>query len=80
MEIRVSIDTRKCWSLLIDGKNPLNVFQQHKPYIKGYLKKHYGIDLLTDKNIVRNYTEYRTNKLVRINSKTLLVKQKRDLI
>lgn len=80
MEIRVSIDTRKCWSLLIEGKNPLNVFQQDKLYIKYYLKKHYGIDLLTDKNIVRNYTEYETHNVATKNGKVYIVKQKRNLI
>ncbi|MES2287518.1 MAG: hypothetical protein V4547_17620 [Bacteroidota bacterium] len=70
----------KTWNLLIDGKCPLNSFQRGKDYIKHYLKKNYGIDLLTDKNIKRNYIEYQTKKVAAKNGKIYFVKEKRQLI
>ncbi len=81
MEIVVNFNsTSKIWNLLIDGKSPLNSFQKCKGYIRTYLKKNYNIDLLTDKNIKRNYIEYQTKKIATKNGKQYIVKEKRILI
>lgn len=80
MTIEVNIDSRKCWSLKIDGKEMCGFFQHHKLWIKMYLLKMHGIDLLTDPTIKRNYIEYSIKKVTAKNNKIYLVKEKRQLI
>lgn len=80
MLIEVIRDSRKCWSLKIDGINPLSLGASiwgGKLAIKRYLQKNHGIDLLTDQSIKRNYTEYTVKKVKEANEKTLLIKEKR---
>jgi len=80
LEIVVNIDSRKCWRLLIDGKNPMNFAQTNfggKITIKRFLKRNYDIDLLSDTTIKRNYTEFRTKQVAVKKGRIYLVKSKR---
>lgn len=58
MKIEVTVNPQRHWKLFIDGKQPMYIGCTSKDSVKRYLKKHYNINLLIDKNIIRNYIEY----------------------
>ncbi|MEK6882867.1 MAG: hypothetical protein AABY22_24805 [Nanoarchaeota archaeon] len=69
--IHLNINSMKFYELFIDGEKINFLCYPSKRVMKRYLKMAYGIDLRTDKRVIKNYKEFTTRLVYKIGNRKI---------